>query len=60
VYCFGRGVFLGQQRMGSEFAYRRLTRLNVNDFVYPKLVAWEGAFGMVPPKCSGSYDRYVR
>ena len=23
------------------------------DFVYPKLMAWEGAFGIVPPECDG-------
>ena len=27
VYCFGRGVFVGQRKMGTEFAYHRLTRL---------------------------------
>lgn len=53
VYSFGRGVFRGQQRTGSEFAYRRLTKLRTGDFVYPKLMAWEGAFGVVPPACDG-------
>jgi len=53
VYSFGRGVFRGQTRMGLEFAYKRLTRLRVNDFVFPKLMAWEGAFGVVPEECHG-------
>lgn len=43
VYCFGRGLFVGKERTGMEFAYRRLTRLKVGDFVYPKLMAWEEA-----------------
>ena len=47
VYCFGKGVFRGQRRVGNEFAYRRLTRLNLGDFLYPKLMAWERAFGIV-------------
>lgn len=51
VYCFGRGVFPGVRKMGSEFAYPRLTRLRARNFVYPKLMAWEGALGMVPPNC---------
>jgi len=51
VYCFGRGVFPSVRKMGSEFAYPRLTRLRARDFVYPKLMAWEGALGMVPPDC---------
>lgn len=53
VYCFGRGVFRGENRTGLDFAYRRLTRLRAGDFVYPKLMAWEGAFGVVPKECDG-------
>lgn len=53
VYCFGRGVFRAQAKSGMEFAYSRLSRLKVGDFVYPKLMAWEGAFGIVPPECDG-------
>ena len=55
VYSFGRGVFRGQRRLGSEFSYPRLTRLREGDFVYPKLMAWEGAFGVVPAVCAGCY-----
>ena len=53
VYCFGRGVFRASQKTGMEFAYPRLTRLRAGNFVYPKLMAWEGAFGVVPPECNG-------
>jgi type I restriction enzyme S subunit len=53
VYCFGRGVFKGRQKRGMEFAYPRLTRLKTGNFVYPKLMAWEGALGVVPPDCDG-------
>jgi type I restriction enzyme S subunit len=53
VYCFGRGVFRSQAKTGLEFAYPRLTRLRAADFVYPKLMAWEGALGVVPPECDG-------
>lgn len=53
VYCFGRGVFRGQRKDGTEFSYARLTRLRTGDFVYPKLMAWEGALGIVPPECDG-------
>ena len=55
VYCFGRGVFRGQERLGSAFAYKTLTRLRQGEFVYPKLMAWEGAFGIVPPNCDRCY-----
>jgi type I restriction enzyme S subunit len=53
VYCFGRGVFVGERKTGLDFSYPRLTRLRTGDFVYPKLMAWEGAFGVVPPECDG-------
>lgn len=53
VYSFGRGVFRGQRKLGSEFAYPRLTRLRAGNFVYPKLMAREGALGVVPPDCDG-------
>jgi len=53
VYCFGRGVFAGATKSGMEFEYSRLTRVRTSDFVYPKLMAWEGALGVVPPECNG-------
>lgn len=53
VYCFGRGVFRGRRKAGLDFAYPRLTRLKAGNFVYPKLMAWEGALGVVPPECDG-------
>jgi type I restriction enzyme S subunit len=53
VYSFGRGVFKSAVKSGKDFAYSRLTRLKTGEFVYPKLMAWEGALGMVPPDCDG-------
>lgn len=55
VYSFGRGVFRGQRRRGDETSYQALTKLRVGDFVYPKLMAWEGALGIVPSECDGLY-----
>jgi type I restriction enzyme S subunit len=53
VYSFGRGVFRGINKKGNQFAYTKLTSLRTNNFVYPKLMAWEGAYGIVPPECDG-------
>ncbi len=53
VYSFGRGVFRGDVKTGMEFAYPRLTRVFGGNFVYPKLMAWEGALGVVPQECDG-------
>lgn len=55
VYCFGRGLFAGEAKLGLDFSYKTLTRLNAGEFVYPKLMAWEGALGVVPPECDGLY-----
>lgn len=53
VYSFGRGVFPSVVKAGSEFAYERLSTVRTGDFTYPKLMAWEGALGVVPPQCDG-------
>lgn len=53
VYSFGRGVFKSVVKTGSEFAYERLSTVRSGDFTYPKLMAWEGALGVVPPECDG-------
>ena len=53
IYSFGKGLFRGQRKHGTEFSYTRLTRLKTDNFVYPKLMAWEGAFAVVPSECDG-------
>ncbi len=53
VYSFGRGVFASAVKVGSEFAYERLSTVRAGDFTYPKLMAWEGALGVVPDECDG-------
>lgn len=53
VYSFGRGVFKGGVKTGAEFAYSKLSRIKSGDFIYPKLMAWEGALGVVPDTCDG-------
>ena len=55
VYSFGRGVFRKEAVSGMDFAYDRLTRLCAGEFTFPKLMAWEGALGVVPPDCDGCH-----
>jgi type I restriction enzyme, S subunit len=55
IYCFGRGVFRGERKTGMDFAYKQLTQIRTGDFVYPKLMAWEGALAVVPEECDGLY-----
>jgi type I restriction enzyme, S subunit len=53
VYSFGRGVFASVVKTGTDFAYARLSTVRAGDFIYPKLMAWEGALGVVPIDCDG-------
>lgn len=53
VYSFGRAVFAIAVKSGSDFAYDRLSTVRAGDFTYPKLMAWEGALGVVPEECDG-------
>jgi type I restriction enzyme S subunit len=55
VYSFGRGVFCKHTLTGMDFSYDKLTRLRAGEFTYPKLMAWEGAFGIVPDDCDGCH-----
>jgi len=55
VYCFGRGLFRSGRKLGAEFAYKRLCQIRTGEFVYPKLMAWEGALAVVPPECDGLF-----
>jgi type I restriction enzyme, S subunit len=48
VYSFGRGLFRQVSQKGMNFSYQKLTRIKTGNFVYPKLMAWEGALGIVP------------
>lgn len=45
----------GPVKRGDGFSYKKVNRLRFRDFVYPKLMAWEGAFAMVPSR----YDGFV-
>lgn len=53
IYCFGGGMFKSGRKSGMDFAYRQLTTVRAGDFVYPKLMAWEGALTIAPPDFDG-------
>jgi type I restriction enzyme S subunit len=48
TYSFARGIFVGERKQGSSFQLPRIQRIHEGDFVYSKIMAWEGAFGIVP------------
>ncbi|PZV05379.1 MAG: hypothetical protein DCF22_24745 [Leptolyngbya sp.] len=48
TYSFARGIFVGELKPGSSFRLEKIQRVYKGDFVYCKIMAWEGAFGIVP------------
>ena len=63
TYSFARGIFIGEVKPGSTFALPKVQRIHEGDFVYCKIMAWEGAFGLVPKEAdecvmSGAFVAY--
>lgn len=56
VRSFGRGAFAASDLNGAETSYAVLRQIKQRDVVYPKLMAWEGAFAVVPERLA---DRWV-
>jgi type I restriction enzyme S subunit len=56
VRSFGGGAFDAGQLRGSDTSYPTLRKVKTGDVVYPKLMAWEGAFAIVPAELN---DRFV-
>ncbi len=48
TYSFARGIFAGAIKEGSTFGLDKLQRIKKGDFIYCKIMAWEGAFGIAP------------
>jgi len=46
TYSFGRGIFLGEKKQGASFQLPKVQRIKTDDFIYCKIMAWEGAFGL--------------
>ncbi len=48
TYSYARGIFVGDTKPGSSFSLPRIQRIRAGDFIYCKIMAWEGAFGVAP------------
>lgn len=55
TYSFARGLFLAERKLGASFGLPKIQVLRKSDFVYCKIMAWEGAFGLVPSGLDGTY-----
>lgn len=51
----GRGPFHRDTVLGSTTSATVLSRVQVGDFIYSRLFAWRGAFGVVGPELDGHY-----
>jgi type I restriction enzyme S subunit len=49
------GPFLRETRLGSQLAAMKLSRVSAGDFIYSRLFAWRGAFGLIPAQLDGCY-----
>lgn len=63
TYSYARGIFSSYSKNGSEFNLSKIQRIRKDDFVFCKIMAWEGAFGLVPEECdntvmSGAFVAY--
>jgi type I restriction enzyme S subunit len=51
----GRGPFLRETVSGTETAAKHFSRVAKGDFIYSRLFAWRGAFGVIPEELDGAY-----
>ena len=51
----GAGPFLRETKLGTELSASTLSRVRAGDFIYSRLFAWRGAFGVVPPEIDGCF-----
>jgi type I restriction enzyme, S subunit len=51
----GRGPFLRETVTGAETSAKSLARVVKGDFIYSRLFAWRGAFGIIDPELDGCY-----
>jgi type I restriction enzyme S subunit len=55
IYSFGRGLFHKPAIDGLATSAKSLRRVKTGQFIYSRLFAFEGAYGMVTPEFDGSF-----
>jgi type I restriction enzyme M protein len=50
-----RGAFLREVVTGSTSSATKLNQVKAGDFIYSRLFAWRGSFGIIPPELDGCY-----
>lgn len=55
IYSYGRGLFVKPPISGMATSAAKLRKVHSGQFIYSRLFAWEGAFGLVTPEFDGWY-----
>ncbi|CAA6819854.1 MAG: Type I restriction-modification system, specificity subunit S (EC [uncultured Thiotrichaceae bacterium] len=55
IYSFGKGLFAKEPLNGSEIKAKKLYRVKSGQFMYGRLNAYEGAFGVVTDELNGAH-----
>jgi type I restriction enzyme M protein len=55
ISLFGKGPFLRETLTGMEIKANRLSVVRSGDFIYSRLFAWRGAFGVIIPEYDNHY-----
>ena len=50
-----RGPFVRETKLGTEISARNLNRVEAGDFIYSRLFAWQGSFGVIPQHLDGAF-----
>lgn len=51
----GQGPFLRETKFGSQVSASTFHRVEAGDFIYSRLFAWRGAFGVIPQEMDGCH-----
>lgn len=51
----GNGPYHRETKLGSELSTKTVFKVKAGDFVYSRLFAWRGAFGVIPAELDGFY-----
>ena len=51
----GRGPFIREERFGYQISAKKLRRVSLEEFIYSRLFAWRGAFGLISEEVDGSF-----
>ena len=51
----GKGPFLREEKAGAAISATKLASVQAGGFIYSRLFAWRGAFGVIPPELDGCH-----